>query len=74
MPEMLQANTKKVKYPRIRNEISVNTRLNIRGYLMKYPWIRKLFGKRNRKNGRGDEKKWNLLAIKRTELTGMKHI
>ncbi|MBO5085339.1 MAG: hypothetical protein J6C18_10785 [Bacteroidaceae bacterium] len=41
---------------------------------MKYPWIRKLFGKRNRKNGRGDEKKWNLLAIKRTELTGMKHI
>ena len=47
MPEMLQANTQKVKYPRIRNEISVNTLLNIRGYLMKYPWIRKLFGKRN---------------------------
>ena len=25
MPEMLQANTQKVKYPRMRNEISVDT-------------------------------------------------
>ena len=42
MPEMLQANTQKVKYP----------------------WIRKLFGKRNRKNGRGDEKKRNRPSLK----------
>ena len=64
MPEMLQANTQKVKYTRIRNEISVNTRWNIHEYLIQYPWIRKLFGKRNRKNGRGDEKKRNCPALK----------
>ena len=48
MPEMLQANTQKVKYP----------------------WIRKLFGKRNRKNGRGDEKKRNRPSLK-SELVNL---
>ena len=31
---------------------------------VKYPWIRELFGKRNRKNGRRDEKNQSLLFQK----------
>ena len=50
--------SKKLAYPWIRNEISMDTWWNIRGYLMKYSRIRKLFGKWNWKNGREEPKNW----------------